>query len=112
MPFSVTEDVVRRVKESLTKENRKYFRVKVVGGGCSGLHYAIECVDQIDEKMDKVLNFPSEDNPEVTVLIDRKSFIYLANTTLDYVEGLMASGFKFINPDATRKCGCGESFSV
>lgn len=112
MPFSATESAVKRIKEILVKENRQYLRIKIVGGGCSGLHYAIDCADQIEEKMDKVLRFPSDENPEVTVLIDRKSFIYLANTTLNYAEGLVASSFKFINPDATRTCGCGESFAV
>jgi iron-sulfur cluster assembly protein len=83
-----------------------FIRVSVVGGGCSGLSY----------KMD----FDNESRPDdqefedrgVKLVTDLKSFLYLCDTTLDYSDGLNGKGFHFVNPNATRTCGCGESFAV
>ena len=78
----------------------------VLGGGCSGLTYNLE--------------FNSESKPNdmvfedkgVKIIVDKKSLLYLAGTTLDFSDGLNGKGFQFINPNATRTCGCGESFAV
>ena len=83
-----------------------FLRVGVAGGGCSGLTYKLD-FDRELKPMDQVF----EDNG-VKVVTDLKSFLYLVNTTLEFSDGLNGKGFYFINPNATRTCGCGESFAV
>jgi iron-sulfur cluster assembly protein len=83
-----------------------FVRVGVKGGGCSGLSYDLFFDDKLREG-DKVF----EDNG-VKVVVDKKSLLYLLGTTLDYSGGLNGRGFQFINPNASRTCGCGESFSI
>ncbi len=83
-----------------------FLRVGVVGGGCSGLSYKLD-FDNEQRPMDQVF----EDNG-VKVVTDLKSFLYLVNTTLDFSDGLNGKGFYFSNPNASRTCGCGESFAV
>ena len=83
-----------------------YVRVGVKSGGCSGLSYELNFDDKIDEG-DKVF----EDN-SIRIVVDKKSFLYLVGTTLEYSGGLNGKGFVFNNPNAQRTCGCGESFSL
>ena len=83
-----------------------FLRVGVVGGGCSGLSYKLD-FDNEQKPMDQIF----EDNG-VKVVTDLKSFLYLVNTTLDFSDGLNGKGFYFSNPNASRTCGCGESFAV
>jgi len=83
-----------------------YVRVGVKSGGCSGLSYDLK-FDKQQEEGDKVF----EDNG-VRIIVDKKSFLYLIGTTLEYSGGLNGSGFVFNNPNANRTCGCGESFSL
>jgi len=80
-------------------------RVGVRGGGCSGLQYFLE-VEGEAKPTDRVI-----EKDGVTILVDPKSLLFLQGSTLDYVTGLMESGFKFINPGAGKGCGCGESFT-
>ena len=80
-------------------------RLGVMGGGCSGLSYSIKFDTQPRER-DRIYEFDG-----VRIFIDPKSFIYLHGMTLDYEETLMRQGFNFINPNSTRSCGCGSSFS-
>jgi len=80
-------------------------RVKVVGGGCSGLQYKMDL--DVERPGDKVFG-----EPDARILVDRKSFLYLNGTELDYQEGLMQSGFSLHNPNVKRSCGCGASFTV
>jgi iron-sulfur cluster assembly protein len=80
-------------------------RVKVVGGGCSGLQYKMDI--DVEKAGDKV--FEAGDGK---VIVDRKSFLYLNGTELDYTDSLMDAGFKLRNPNVKRSCGCGASFSV
>jgi len=88
-------------------DNPDYFvRVGVVGGGCSGLSYKLDFDNEI-KPMDQVF----EDNG-IKVVTDLKSFLYLVNTMLDFSDGLNGKGFYFNNPNASRTCGCGESFAV
>ena len=84
-----------------------FLRVGVKGGGCSGLSYKMEFDDTIDS-MDEVV----EVDAGLKVLIDRKSILYLYGTELDYSDGLNGKGFQWINPNASRTCGCGESFAL
>jgi iron-sulfur cluster assembly protein len=83
-----------------------FVRVSVVGGGCSGLSYKLDFDNQL-KPADQVF-----ENNGVRVVTDLKSFLYLVNTTLDFSDGLNGKGFQFNNPNASRTCGCGESFSV
>jgi len=83
-----------------------YVRVGVKSGGCSGLSYELNFDREIGET-DKVF----EDNA-VRIIVDKKSFLYLVGTTLEYSGGLNGKGFVFNNPNAERTCGCGESFSL
>lgn len=93
-----------RSEASLTDEY--FLRVSVAGGGCSGLSYKLDFDDKMNEG-DQAF----EDNG-VKVVVDTKSFLYLIGTELDFSDGLNGNGFNFINPNASRTCGCGESFSV
>ncbi len=83
-----------------------YVRVGVKSGGCSGLSYDLK-FDKTKDEEDKVF----EDN-DVKIIVDKKSFLYLIGTTLEYSGGLNGTGFVFNNPNANRTCGCGESFSL
>ena len=105
----VAESAKKRIGEIRTSEGmgEDYFvRVSVTSGGCSGLSYNIE-FDNQSQPNDQVF----EDN-EVRVVTDLKSFLYLCNSTLEFTSGLNGKGFHFNNPNASRTCGCGESFSV
>jgi iron-sulfur cluster assembly protein len=81
-------------------------RVGVRGGGCSGFSYFLEFAESSKEG-DRIL-----ETNGVKIFVDNKSFLYLAGTTVDYIDGLGGAGFKFQNPNARRTCGCGESFSI
>ena len=85
---------------------RDYVRVGVKSGGCSGLSYDLKFDKEIGEN-DKVF----EDN-DIKVAVEKKSFLYLAGTILEFSGGLNGKGFVFYNPKANRTCGCGESFSI
>lgn len=83
-----------------------FIRVGVTGGGCSGLMYQLT-FDNEEKEGDA-----SFENNGIKVVVDKKSYLYLIGTTLDFSGGLNGKGFVFINPNADRTCGCGESFSV
>ena len=105
--ISMTEQAARKIQALLTEKGVADggLRVKVVGGGCSGLTYKME-IDQPRDG-DKVF-----EHNGVKLVVDRKSFLYLKGTELDYKEELMASGFNLRNPNVKRTCGCGSSFVV
>ena len=90
-----------------TKEDKNsYVRVGVESGGCSGLSYKLD-FDNTKKDDDELI----EDNG-ISLLINKKSFLYLVGTTLEFSDGLNGKGFVFNNPNASRTCGCGESFSL
>ena len=106
--ITVTESASLKVK-SLIEESvfqTPYLRVGVKGGGCSGLAYDLS-FDTESKDGDELF-----ENNGVKILVDRKSLLYLLGTELDYTDGLNGKGFQFINPQASRTCGCGESFAV
>ncbi|MBM4254326.1 MAG: iron-sulfur cluster assembly accessory protein [Deltaproteobacteria bacterium] len=105
--IDISENAAKKIQSLLAQQEKdaQGLRVKVVGGGCSGLSYKMDLDVQRDG--DRVFE---RDN--VKVIVDRKSFIYLRGTELDYADGLMDSGFKLQNPNVKRSCGCGSSFSV
>ena len=83
-----------------------FVRVGVEGGGCSGLTYQLKFDTELKEN-DKVF-----EDKGLKLIVDKKSFLYLIGTELDFSDGLNGKGFQFHNPNASRTCGCGESFSV
>ena len=106
----VTEKAAAKIRELMGKDGVPAetggLRVGVQGGGCSGLSYAMRLETQARDR-DKVF----EENG-ARLFVDPKSYLYLNNTTLDYIEELIKQGFVFHNPQATRSCGCGSSFSA
>ena len=107
--ITVTEKAKDK-KIEIRKEEGRYeyakIRVYVKGGGCSGLMYDLGFDENINA-VDQVF-----EDKGVKILVDKKSLLYLLGTTLDFSDGLNGKGFQFINPNASRTCGCGESFSV
>lgn len=106
--ITVTESAKSQAIRLMSEDGKDGFfiRVGVKGGGCSGLMYELDFDNQLGED-DKSF----EDNG-IQVVVDKKSFLYLVGTTLDYSGGLNGKGFVFVNPNADRTCGCGESFSI
>ncbi|HZB88084.1 MAG TPA: iron-sulfur cluster assembly accessory protein [Terracidiphilus sp.] len=107
--LQLTPKAIARVRAAMAKEGiapeQGGLRLGVMGGGCSGLSYSITFDTQPRER-DRIYNFDG-----VRVFVDPKSFLYLHGMTLDYEETLMRQGFNFINPNSSRSCGCGSSFS-
>lgn len=108
--IKVSDTAKKKVIELMTEDGfdaiNDYVRVGVKSGGCSGLSYDLK-FDKNQEETDKMF----EDNG-VKIIVDKKSFLYLVGTTLEYSGGLNGRGFVFNNPNANRTCGCGESFSL
>lgn len=107
--ITVTDKAKAQISDLLTKEGRTQnhnVRVSVKGGGCSGLMYDLD-FDEAINPADQVF-----EDKGVKILVDKKSLLYLLGMTLDFSDGLNGKGFQFINPNASRTCGCGESFSV
>jgi iron-sulfur cluster assembly protein len=105
----ISDKAKERVEILLKEEGRTeahFLRVSVVSGGCSGLSYKMD-FDNTMKPTDQVF-----EDKGMKIVTDFKSVLYLFNTTLDYSEGLNGKGFHFINPNASRTCACGESFSV
>ncbi len=100
------QKVISLMKEEGFDASKDFVRVGVKSGGCSGLSYELNFDNKKDEA-DKVF----EDN-NVRIIVDKKSFLYLVGTVLEYSGGLNGKGFVFNNPNAQRTCGCGESFSL
>ena len=97
---------VRQLKTTSGLGDDYFLRVSVVGGGCSGLSYKLD-FDNEAQPNDQTF----EENG-VKLVTDLKSFLYLCDTTLEFSDGLNGKGFHFENPNASRSCGCGESFAV
>lgn len=107
--IEVTPPAARRIRDLLDQEGKLAthgLRLKVIGGGCSGLRYELAFDDHVSEH-DTELEIDG-----IRVLVDEKSALYLVGTTLDFVDTLQESGFKMNNPNAKTTCGCGESFGA
>jgi len=100
------KEKVARLKEETQLGDDYFLRVGVVGGGCSGLSYKLD-FDNETQPNDQVFELDG-----IKLVTDLKSFLYLCDTTLDFSDGLNGKGFHFTNPNASRSCGCGESFAV
>jgi iron-sulfur cluster assembly protein len=103
--IGISETAVAKIKKILADKPGQAFRLKVIGGGCSGLQYRLDVDDP--KETDKVF-----ERDGAKVVTDKKSYLYLHGSELDYGESLMESGFKLNNPNVKRTCGCGASFSV
>lgn len=106
--IEVTENAKSQAIRLMSEDNKEgyFIRVGVKGGGCSGLMYNLDFDNTITED-DKEL-----ESNGIKVVVDKKSFLYLVGTILDFSGGLNGKGFIFVNPNANRTCGCGESFSL
>jgi len=108
--IQVTERALKRVRSAMVKEGVTSesggLRLGVQGGGCSGLSYNIRFDSQPRER-DRVFEFDG-----VRLFVDPKSFLYLSGMVLDYEESLIKQGFAFVNPNSSKSCGCGSSFSA
>ncbi|NRA12720.1 MAG: iron-sulfur cluster assembly accessory protein [Crocinitomicaceae bacterium] len=106
--ITVTDSAKKQALRLMEDEGQDgyFIRVGVEGGGCSGLMYKLD-FDNEHQETDKSF----VDNG-IKVVVDKKSFLYLVGTTLDFSGGLNGKGFVFVNPNADRTCGCGESFSI
>ena len=108
--IKVSDTAKKKVEQLMTDDGfdvtKDFVRVGVKSGGCSGLSYDLS-FDNKKEENDKVF----EEN-DVKIIVDKKSFLYLVGTTLEFSGGLNGKGFVFNNPNANRTCGCGESFSL
>lgn len=104
---SITDQAAKKIKEILAAENREGegLRIKVVGGGCSGLQNKLDF--DSPKAGDRIF-----EREGAKVIVDLKSLLYLSGTELDYKESLMQSGFVLQNPNVKKSCGCGASFSV
>ena len=104
--ITLTESAAKKVKELLKDSEYIALRPGVKGGGCSGFSYTLN-LSTVPNENDKVF-----ETSGIEIHIDKKSYLYLMGTEIDYVNEIQQSGFQFVNPNAKRTCGCGESFSV
>ena len=106
--ITISENAKKRLFELQKQEVMKkpFVRVGVESGGCSGLSYKLD-FDSKKNEDDELI-----ENNGIKLLINKKSFLYLVGTTLEFSDGLNGKGFVFNNPNASRTCGCGESFSL
>ena len=106
MTISLTESAAKKIQGFMKETDKEGYglRMRVAGGGCSGLQYQLG-IDEQAAAGDKVL-----ESNGVKIFVDLKSALYLAGVEVDYIEGLMESGFKITNPNAKSTCGCGQSF--
>ena len=109
-PVTVSESAAKRIASLMSEENALDggLRIQVKGGGCSGLTYDLNITgDLVVDDTEKVV-----EQYGVKVIVEKKSYIYLVGTELDFSDGLNGKGFVFENPNAKKACGCGTSFSV
>lgn len=107
--ITVTERAKEKIEKLIVEDSKpvdSFVRVGVEGGGCSGLSYQLVFDNQLQPD-DKIF-----EDKGVKIVVNKKSFLYLVGTELDFSDGLNGKGFQFNNPNATRTCGCGESFSI
>jgi len=112
MAINVSDRAAERIAQIRASENRTdgcLLRIGVAGGGCSGLSYKLDFDENGVNESNKDKVFESQG---ISIVVDMRSFLYLAGTELDYTDGLQGQGFHFINPNASRTCSCGESFAV
>lgn len=110
MSVTVTEKAAKEVKRFIEEGDHNgdaYLRISVSGGGCSGFNYGLNIATDYDEANDN-----KTEQHGVDVIVDKKSDLFLDGTTVDYFDGIEQRGFQFHNPNASKTCGCGNSFST
>lgn len=110
MALQLTETAAREIKKVMTEQRMPEtvaLRIGVAGGGCSGFEYQLGFDEKVNDETDSVREIHG-----VRVAVDKKSSLYLDGTEIDFHEGLDKRGFVFNNPNATKSCGCGSSFSA
>lgn len=99
--------IVEEQKNDNNNDKKQYLRVRVVGGGCSGFQYKLTIDEEINEKIDELYEIN-----EVSVIVDKRSMMYINGATIDYLDDMNERGFKVVNPSAKSTCGCGSSFNL
>lgn len=110
MAIILTENAANQVKkfrEENQLTNEQFLRIGVAGGGCSGFNYTLNFDENFDEAADSKYDYHG-----VSVVVDKKSALYLDGTTVDWYHSIEKQGFTFDNPNAVKSCGCGSSFSA
>mgnify|MGYP003638537530 FL=1 len=103
--ITLSESAAKKLAALLENKDETGVRAAIKGGGCSGFTYVLDFDNQ--SASDRVI-----EDKGIEIYVDAKSFLYLMGTQIDFVDELNQAGFKFINPNAKRTCGCGESFSI
>tara|TARA_Y100000114_G_C11756206_1_gene326979 strand:+ start:1169 stop:1483 length:315 start_codon:yes stop_codon:yes gene_type:complete len=103
--ITLTESAAKKIKTLLNQKKETGVRAAVQGGGCSGFTYKLAFCNS--KENDQIIQ-----SHGVEIYVDQKSYLYLMGTIIDFVDELNQTGFKFVNPNAKRTCGCGESFSI
>ncbi len=104
--ITLSKKAEKKINELISNGSSNIIRAGVRGGGCSGFSYFLNFENETN-KADRKISIG-----EISLIIDPKSYLYLMGTEIDYIDGLAGKGFKFVNPNAKRTCGCGESFSI
>ena len=110
MAVVITEkaaDEVKRILDDQKHENDTKLRIGITAGGCSGFSYSLTLTQDFDEEKDTKYDYHG-----IQVVVDKKHALYLDGTTVDFYDGIDRRGFAFNNPNATRSCGCGQSFQA
>lgn len=110
MSVTITEKAAKEIQRFISEgefEENAVLRIGVTGGGCSGFSYSLNIASDYDETNDQ-----KTEQHGVPVVVDRKSALFLEGTTVEYYDGIDRRGFDFINPNAKKTCGCGNSFST
>jgi len=113
MAITLTEKAASEVKRIITEQQQNgaaekiYLRLRVVGGGCSGFQNKLDLDQQVNDKLDDVV-----EQHGVPIAVDRRSLMYLENATVDFHDEITRRGFSITNPSAKSTCGCGSSFSM
>jgi iron-sulfur cluster assembly protein len=110
MSVTVTEKAAQEIQRFISEgeyDDAAVLRIGVTGGGCSGFNYSLNIASDFDASNDQ-----KSEQHGVDVVVDKKSALFLDGTTVDYYDGIEQRGFQFINPNAKKTCGCGNSFST
>jgi len=110
MAVTISEKAAGEIKRVITDKSmpeETVLRLGVVGGGCSGFQYSLGFDNEADKKKDHI-----SEQHGIQVAVDKKSYLFLDGTTVDFYDGLDKRGFTFDNPNAVKSCGCGSSFSA
>ncbi|TNF34198.1 MAG: iron-sulfur cluster assembly protein IscA [Gammaproteobacteria bacterium] len=108
MALSITQPAAQRVQNFLSNRGKGIgVRLGVKTSGCSGMAYVIEFVDEVNDAEDVIF-----ESNGVTIVVDKKSLVYIDGTEIDYAKEGLNEGFKFTNPNESDRCGCGESFTI